>query len=90
MSSKGSNSSGLKGQSNKPEKKNSQGSKFKGSSDPDVVVSLPGGLKYRLPGKRQRVIIGSIVVGLNALLVISVAVYFYSPAFRDFIYNFGR
>ncbi len=46
--------------------------------------------KYKLPGKRQRVIIGSIVLGLNLLLVILVAIYFYSPAFQDFIYNVGR
>jgi len=66
--------------------------KFKKSSprDPDVIVNLPAGLKYKVPGKRQRVIIGSIVIGLNVLLVISVLVYFYNPSFQDFIYNFGR
>ena len=66
--------------------------KFKKSSpkDPDVLVNLPAGLKYKVPGKRQRVIIGSIVIGLNVLLVISVLVYFYNPSFQDFIYNFGR
>ena len=66
--------------------------KFKKSSpkDPDVLVNLPAGLKYKVPGKRQRVIIGSIVIGLNVLLVISVLVYFYSPSFQEFIYNFGR
>tara|TARA_B100000965_G_scaffold92774_1_gene75664 strand:+ start:657 stop:932 length:276 start_codon:yes stop_codon:yes gene_type:complete len=69
-----------------------QGNKFKKSttSDPDVLVNLPAGLKYKVPGKRQRVIIGSIVIGLNVLLVISVLVYFYNPSFQDFIYNFGR
>tara|TARA_B100001029_G_C15008395_1_gene422598 strand:+ start:825 stop:1100 length:276 start_codon:yes stop_codon:yes gene_type:complete len=66
--------------------------KFKKSSpnDPDVLVNLPAGLKYKVPGKRQRVIIGSLVIGLNVLLVISVLVYFYIPSFQDFIYNFGR
>ena len=69
-----------------------KGNKFKKSSlqDPDVLVNLPAGLKYKVPGKRQRVIIGSIVIGLNVLLVISVLVYFYNPSFQDFIYNFGR
>ncbi len=69
-----------------------KGGKFKRSSsnDPDVLVNLPAGLKYKVPGKRQRVIIGSIVIGLNVLLVISVLVYFYNPSFQDFIYNFGR
>ncbi len=66
--------------------------KFKKSSsnDSDVIVNLPAGLKYKVPGKRQRVIIGSIVIGLNVLLVISVLIYFYNPSFQEFIYNFGR
>ncbi|WP_413683772.1 hypothetical protein [Prochlorococcus sp. MIT 1011] len=66
--------------------------KFKklSTNDPDVLVNLPAGMKYKVPGKRQRVIIGSIVIGLNVLLVISVLVYFYSPSFQEFIYNFGR
>ena len=69
-----------------------KGNKFKKSSpsDPDILVNLPAGMKYKVPGKRQRVIIGSIVIGLNVLLVISVLVYFYNPSFQDFIYNFGR
>tara|TARA_B100000579_G_C22427246_1_gene663573 strand:+ start:65 stop:340 length:276 start_codon:yes stop_codon:yes gene_type:complete len=69
-----------------------QGGKFKKSSpkDSDVLVNLPAGLKYKVPGKRQRVIIGSIVIGLNVLLVLSVLIYFYNPSFQDFIYNFGR
>ena len=66
--------------------------KFKKSNpnDSDVLVNLPAGMKYKVPGKRQRVIIGSIVIGLNVLLVISVLVYFYNPAFQEFVYNFGR
>tara|TARA_B100000700_G_C14857939_1_gene767188 strand:+ start:568 stop:873 length:306 start_codon:yes stop_codon:yes gene_type:complete len=78
--------------------KDTKGSKFKkniansesSSGGNDVLLNLPAGLKYKLPGKRQRVIIGSIVVGLNLLLVIAVVVYFYNPAFQDFIYNVGR
>ena len=90
MGPKASNSKKTKDKENKKEKV--QGSKFKKSNpkDQDVLVNLPAGLKYKIPGKRQRVIIGSIVVGLNVLLVISVLVYFYSPSFQDFIYNFGR
>ncbi len=60
------------------------------SNDQDVLVNLPAGMKYKVPGKRQRVLIGSIVIGLNLLLVIGVLVYFYNPAFQDFVYNFGR
>ncbi len=90
MSPKASNSKKIKDKAIKTDKV--QGNKFKKASpkDPDVLVNLPAGLKYKVPGKRQRVIIGSIVIGLNVLLVISVLVYFYSPSFQDFIYNFGR
>ena len=90
MGSKASNSKKSKDKAFKTEK--DQGNKFKKSitKDPDVLVNLPAGLKYKVPGKRQRVIIGSIVIGLNILLVISVLVYFYNPSFQDFVYNFGR
>ncbi len=90
MGSKASNSKQNKDKGIKTNKV--QGNKFKksNSADPDVLVNLPAGLKYKVPGKRQRVLIGSIVIGLNLLLVISVVVYFYSPAFQDFIYNLGR
>ena len=90
MSSKASNSKKTKDKSIKTNKV--QENKFKKSSpkDAEVLVNLPAGLKYKVPGKRQRVIIGSIVIGLNVLLVISVLVYFYNPSFQDFIYNFGR
>ena len=90
MSSKASNSKKTKDKAIKTDKV--QGNKFKKSSPnvSDVLVNLPAGLKYKVPGKRQRVIIGSIVIGLNVLLVISVLVYFYNPAFQEFVYNFGR
>ena len=87
MGSKASNSKKTKDKGTKNNE-----SKFKKSisNDPDVLVNLPAGMKYKVPGKRQRVIIGSIVIGLNLLLVISVLVYFYNPSFQEFIYNFGR
>ena len=90
MGSKASNSKKI---NNKPKGTNKvQEKKFKKSisNDPDVLVNLPAGLKYKVPGKRQRVVIGSIVIGLNVLLVIGVLVYFYNPSFQEFIYNFGR
>tara|TARA_Y100001968_G_C18792794_1_gene451981 strand:+ start:242 stop:493 length:252 start_codon:yes stop_codon:yes gene_type:complete len=82
-------------EANKPDtKKNkrnsSQDKSFSTSDEQDVLVNLPGGLKYKMPGKRQRVVIGSIVIGLNILLVLSVVIYFYSPPFQQFVYNFGR
>ena len=89
----GSKSSDSKKTNDKAIKKSKfKDNKFKKSrsNDPDVLVNLPAGMKYKVPGKRQRVIIGSIVIGLNVLLVISVLVYFYSPSFQDFVYNFGR
>ena len=90
MGSKKSNSKTTKDNTkgNYNPKKNA--SKFSKANDSDVLVNLPAGLKYKVPGKRQRVIIGSIVIGLNLLLVISVILYFYSPSFQDFVYNFGR
>ena len=90
MDSNGANSPSQKGKTSKVDKKTTKEKKFSTIQDPDVLVNLPAGLKYKVPGKRQRVIIGSIVIGLNVLLVISVAVYFYSPAFQDFVYNLGR
>ena len=90
MGSKASNSRKTKDKSIKTEKVKENKFKKSNSKDPDVLVNLPAGLKYKVPGKRQRVIIGSIVIGLNALLVISVLVYFYSPSFQEFVYNFGR
>ena len=90
MGSKASNSKKTNDKSIKTDKV--KNNKFKKSSfnDPDVLVNLPAGMKYKVPGKRQRVIIGSIVIGLNVLLVISVLVYFYNPSFQDFVYNYGR
>ena len=67
-------------------------SKFKSGkqSEEGEVLLKVGPLKYKLPGKRQRVIVGSIVVGLNVLLVAAVIIYFLNPDFQDFIYNVGR
>tara|TARA_Y100001968_G_C19185022_1_gene632332 strand:- start:356 stop:631 length:276 start_codon:yes stop_codon:yes gene_type:complete len=90
MGSKASNSKSNKDKAIKTDKVKANKFKKSSTSDPDVLVNLPAGLKYKVPGKRQRVIIGSIVIGLNVLLVISVLVYFYNPSFQDFVYNFGR
>ncbi len=89
MGTKASNSNKTKENSKKTEKNQEKQRKFS-SNDPDVVLNLPAGLKYKIPDKRQRVLVGSIVIGLNVLLVVSVILYFYSPAFQDFVYNVGR
>ncbi len=60
------------------------------SNNQEVLLKLPGGFEYKMPGKRQRIIVASIVVGLNFLLVIAVGLYFYVPSFKEFIYNIGR
>ena len=90
MGSKASNSKKTKDNARKSNKTQENVQKFSRPNDPDVLVNLPAGMKYKVPGKRQRVIIGSIVIGLNVLLVISVLVYFYNPSFQEFVYNFGR
>ena len=59
------------------------------SSDREVLIKV-GGFEYKTPTKRTRVLLGSIVIGLNILLVLATALYFYVPAFKDFVYNIGR
>ena len=81
-------SSSIKKQSVKSKKKWT--TKTAVSPEESEVLIKVGGLEYKTPGKRQRLVIASIVVGLNVLLVLSVALYFYSPAFQEFIYNVGR
>ena len=79
-----------KAKSKSSQKKSETDSKFGKTVDEDVILNLPAGFKYKVPGRRQRVLIGSIVIGLNVILVISVLLYFYNPSFQDFIYNVGR
>ena len=45
---------------------------------------------YTLPGKRQINIFGSIVIGLNIILVLLVVIYLNNQEFHDFVFNFGR
>ena len=59
------------------------------TSDREVLIKF-GGFEYKTPTKRTRVLLGSLVIGLNVLLVLATALYFYVPAFKDFIYNIGR
>ncbi len=92
------------GEANGPKKEALNGKKakeFKGiqstakdksspNQDDREVLLKVGPFAYKLPGKRQRVVIASIVLGLNLLLVLAVVVYFYSPAFQSFVFNVGR
>ena len=45
---------------------------------------------YTLPGKKQINIFGSLVIGLNTILVLLVILYFKNQEFHDFIFNVGR
>ena len=56
----------------------------------EVLFNLPGGLKYRIPGQKQRIVLSSLLVGLNLILIICVILYQYVPSFKDFIFNIGR
>ena len=45
---------------------------------------------YTLPGKKQIKIFGSIVIGLNIILVLLVILYLKNQEFHDFVFNVGR
>ncbi len=59
-------------------------------SNEDVLVRIPGVLEYKVPSKRTRIILGTLVLALNMLLLLAVGLYFYVPGFKEFIYNVGR
>ena len=45
---------------------------------------------YTLPGKKQINIFGSIVLGLNVILILLVFLYMNNQEFHDFVFNVGR
>ena len=45
---------------------------------------------YTLPGKKQINIFGSIVLGLNIILLLLVILYLNNQEFHDFVFNVGR
>ena len=45
---------------------------------------------YTLPGKKQINIFGSIVLGLNLILILLVILYLKNEEFHDFVFNVGR
>ncbi len=45
---------------------------------------------YTLPGKKQINIFGSIVIGLNLILLLLVILYLNNQEFHDFVFNVGR
>ena len=75
--------------SSKSKKRNTTDNSTSSSAEREVLIKV-GGFEYKTPTKRTRVLLGSLVIGLNVLLVLATALYFYVPAFKDFIYNIGR
>ena len=78
-----------KGFSDNEGKNNSQNTQIKEKK------GLAGFLKgkkftYTLPGKKQINIFGSIVLGLNLILILLVILYLKNQEFRDFVFNVGR
>ena len=79
----------VKGFSDNEVKNNSQNTQIKEKK------GLAGFLKgkkftYTLPGKKQINIFGSIVIGLNIILILLVILYLNNKEFHDFIFNVGR
>ena len=79
----------VKGFSDNEVKNNTQNTQIKEKK------GLSGFLKgkkftYTLPGKKQINIFGSIVIGLNIILVLLVILYLNNQEFHDFVFNVGR
>ena len=79
----------VKGFSDNEVKNNTQNTQIKEKK------GLTGFLKgrnftYTLPGKKQINIFGSIVIGLNIILVLLVILYLKNQEFHDFVFNVGR
>ena len=83
----------VKGFSDNEVNTNNQNIKIKETSK--EKKGLAGFLKgkkftYTLPGKKQINIFGSIVIGLNMILVLLVFLYLKNQEFHDFVFNVGR
>ena len=79
----------VKGFSDNEVKNNNQNTQIKAKK------GLAGFLKgkkftYTLPGKKQINIFGSIVIGLNIILILLVILYLKNQEFHDFVFNVGR
>ena len=79
----------VKGFSDNEVKNNTQNTQIKEKK------GLAGFLKgkkftYTLPGKKQINIFGSIVIGLNIILLCLVILYLKNQEFHDFVFNVGR
>ena len=79
----------VKGFSDNEVKNNTQNTQIK---EKKGLVGFLKGKKftYTLPGKKQINIFGSIVIGLNIILVLLVILYLKNQEFHDFVFNVGR
>ena len=79
----------VKGFSDNEVKNNTQNTQIKAKKG---VAGFLKGKKftYTLPGKKQINIFGSIVIGLNIILVLLVILYLKNQEFHDFVFNVGR
>ena len=79
----------VKGFSDNEVKDNTQNTQIK---EKKGLASFLKGKKftYTLPGKKQINIFGSIVLGLNIILILLVILYFNNQEFHDFVFNVGR
>ena len=83
----------VKGFSDNEVKNNTQNTQIKETKkEKKGLASFLKGKKftYTLPGKKQINIFGSIVIGLNIILVLLVILYLKNQEFHDFIFNVGR
>jgi len=87
----------LKGFSDNEVNNNTQNTQIKETKEEkkEEKKGLAGFLKgkkftYTLPGKKQINIFGSIVLGLNLILILLVILYLKNQEFHDFVFNVGR
>ena len=83
----------VKGFSDNEVKNNTQNSQIKETKK--EKKGLAGFLKgkkftYTLPGKKQINIFGSLVIGLNIILILLAILYLNNQEFHDFVFNVGR
>ncbi len=82
----------VKGFSDNEVKNNTQNTQIKEKKEKKGLAGFLKGKKftYTLPGKKQINIFGSIVIGLNIILVLLVILYLKNQEFHDFVFNVGR
>ena len=83
----------VKGFSDNEVKNNTQNTQIKETNkEKKGLAAFLKGKKftYTLPGKKQINIFGSIVLGLNMILLLLVILYLKNQEFHNFVFNVGR